>query len=520
MRFQGPHVGVVGVGVQPIAVGLALPVQHQVLQLRRRQFPLLPFLEDVLLEDEAAGDVHHHLASVLQGGFQDGDLLLQVSFTQRRLPHDGLAEDAGRFGQGHGGLPLQHRARGQVEVVIGVPQLVGQRAQAAVDGLVVGEHARLVVAQPHAEGAIHFAGAGLGVYPALAEGPLGQSPQLGREGDELLDDELRRLFVRPFPDTLSHGGEHVIPGQGVQAQGAGLGPQVASEVGERFVRRFHHGVQRLAVHVVYEQHSIQRRVPSPPSGQNVYLALDAVQGRGEGRLGALPGGDLGLVGAAAHLAVGVVGQVAHGAHGQRLLLAVQFQGDQQLRGEVAVQLAPGSAAGQVQLGGQRFFRRGHQVGGLLLGFAQHEGVLAGQCGALDEGCDVQGADPGGEAGVQQGELHRVLLILAVPGLSQLVAGVGGDEAGDVGTQGVRFLQHGVEALDHRFEAVHRRRVERGGFPQADVVLVEQGHQLVNGLDGGLKAGLEFHRFQAGIDGGHVPVGQGVLRCSHSRSSEG
>ena len=81
--------------------------------------------------------------------------------------------------------------------MVGVPQLVGHRADAAEGGLEVGEHARLVLAQGHAEGPIALAQARLGVNPALAKGALGQAAQLGRVAAELLDDELRPFGKTP-----------------------------------------------------------------------------------------------------------------------------------------------------------------------------------------------------------------------------------------------------------------------------------------------------------------------------------
>ena len=49
-----------------------------------------------------------------------------------------------------------------------------------------------------------------------------------------------------------------------------------------------------------------------------------------------------------------------------------------------MQLFPGAAPAQVQLGGQVFFGGRHQVLGALVGFAEVEGVVAGHRRALDE----------------------------------------------------------------------------------------------------------------------------------------
>src|SRR5438046_536726 len=83
------------------------------------------------------------------------------------------------------GAARQHSPLGQGEVVVGDPPFVRQRPPAAEAGLVVGQHARLALAKPPAEGAADFAVARLGVYPVLANGARRQLAQPGRIRAEL-----------------------------------------------------------------------------------------------------------------------------------------------------------------------------------------------------------------------------------------------------------------------------------------------------------------------------------------------
>lgn len=65
MRLGSPHIWVQRRRIQPVTIGLALALQHQLAQLRHRKLARLPPLEDRTLEQEAAGDVHHDLARPL-----------------------------------------------------------------------------------------------------------------------------------------------------------------------------------------------------------------------------------------------------------------------------------------------------------------------------------------------------------------------------------------------------------------------------------------------------------------------
>ena len=102
---------------------------------------------------------------------------------QAGLDHDRLAEDARRLGQGHRRPALQRGAPGQVGVVVGVAELVGQGLHAVEGPVEVEQDPRLVAAHRHAEGAAPLALPGLGVDPPLGQGPVGQRRPAGAEYD-------------------------------------------------------------------------------------------------------------------------------------------------------------------------------------------------------------------------------------------------------------------------------------------------------------------------------------------------
>ena len=72
MRLHGPHEGVELVGVQTVAVGLALRSKHEVVQFLDAEFAPGPLFEDAGLQKEARVDVHHDLRGVLQERVQHG----------------------------------------------------------------------------------------------------------------------------------------------------------------------------------------------------------------------------------------------------------------------------------------------------------------------------------------------------------------------------------------------------------------------------------------------------------------
>jgi len=63
----------------------------------------------------------------------------------------------------------------EVGVVVGVPELVGQRLHAVEGAVEVEQHAAHLALDPHAVGTAHLAGAGLGVQPRLGHRSVHQA---------------------------------------------------------------------------------------------------------------------------------------------------------------------------------------------------------------------------------------------------------------------------------------------------------------------------------------------------------
>src|SRR5579885_2149878 len=230
MRLHRPHIGMELRLVQAIAVSLLLRLQHQRVKLIDRKLALAATLESPALEEEAAGDIHYHLAGPLDRILQNCNLLIPLGPGQGRVRNNRLTEDAGGFGQGHRRLLLQRRAVRQVQIVVAMSQFVGQRAHAVEGRLKVREDARLILAQGSAIRAIDLAGAWLGVDPVFAEGAGGEVREPLRIAAELLNDKFAGLLKLPGLRLLAYGCEDIIPGQLLQAERAGLRAQVAAAV--------------------------------------------------------------------------------------------------------------------------------------------------------------------------------------------------------------------------------------------------------------------------------------------------
>ncbi len=359
--------------------------------------------------------------------------------------------------------------------------------------------------QPHAEGTVPLARAGLGVDPVFGEGTLGKGPHALGEAVELLDDEAGGFGIGPGPAFAGDGGEEIVPGQLLQPQDLGLGPEVAAEVGEGVPGRAQHGVQDGLVDAVVEEGGVQHGGPAPALGQGGDFALDPVEGGGDGHAGPLPHFQLGLVGGLAHGPVGVIGQVAGGAHGHGFFHAVDLHLDRELGGEVALEFGPGAARAQVEFAGQVLLRRGHEVFGLFGAAAQEVGVVRGHVGGQNQGFHVQVPDPGGEPGVQQGVALGHPLIFAHAGLGVVVAGVHGGVADDVGAQGAGAFDQVVEAAKGLF-----KNLDRGAAGAGSACRCPLGQRGRSGLPRlgqmSSNAAANSGGFQGRKGDGHIPMG--------------
>ena len=247
-------------------------------------------------------DVDDHLAGALQVGVEQAEAALGRRGRQPGLDHDRLAEDAGRLGQRHRRLALQRRAFGQIGVVVGVAELVGQRLHAVGRAVEVEQHPRLAAPHRHAEGAAHLAGPRLGVDPLVVRRPArpvrpawASSRRTRRAPGRWRRSRgcARRRCRRPARTGPTTAGRRAWPST------PGLGPQVAAEVGHRRVDRLVHGVEGRRVDAVGEQRRLQRVGPAPAPVHDVGLALGAVERGRQRDRHRLPRHQLGVVGGAA-----------------------------------------------------------------------------------------------------------------------------------------------------------------------------------------------------------------------------
>ena len=141
MAFDGPHVGVQGRFGEAIAVCLALSLEHQGAQFVGRELAVLALFEDAGLEQIATGDVDDDLGRALQGRLEDFDFAVGVGVGEGSVLGEGLAEDAGRLGEGHWGVAVERGVAGQIEVMVGVAELVSQCHDDADGGFVVHQNA-------------------------------------------------------------------------------------------------------------------------------------------------------------------------------------------------------------------------------------------------------------------------------------------------------------------------------------------------------------------------------------------
>ncbi len=509
--------------VDAVEVGAALGVGHQLAEPVDRQHALLALGRHGPLEEEPAVDVDHDLGRAGQVAVEDGQLGAGVVARrcQPGLHHDRLAEDAGGLGQRHRRLALQRRAVGQVGVVVGVAQLVGQGLHAVEAAVEVEQHPADLALHRHAERPAHLARPGLGVEPAIRRPQCATTS--ARRGEKLakaVGHRPGRLVPRE-PLGLcrpARAGPTTAGPDGVAEQRR-LGPVVAGEVGQGGDHRLLHGVERRAVDVVVEQRHVERVGPAPPTVQGVGLALERVEGRGQRDRHRLPRRQLGVEGRPAHGRVGVGGQAPHRAHGQDPRLVLTGEGDRRRVSRAvtspcsfdharppvsASSAARSSSASPIWCSAAAAARRRAKAWSAATGLR------------LDQGGGADRGDPGGEPLVQSGHRGRVGL---EPGLQvggEVRLGAGGHVGVEVGADQPHLLGQLVDAgqdlLDHRdvvvgrvsgLAAPHAVGVERSGQPS---------HRRLDRLLGegelpALQAREQRVRVPAGelVGGGHRPI---------------
>ncbi len=416
--FDGPHVGVQCRFGEAVAVRLALGLEHQGTEFVGRQFTGLALFEHARFEQVATGDVDDDLGGSLERRLEDFDFAVGIGVGECGVLGEGLAEDTGGFGEGHGCIAVERRLAGQVEVMVGVAELVGKGHDTADGWLVVHQDPRFVALQTHAKRTIDLTVARLGVDPAIADGALGECAHPRRVCAELFDNECRRFAEAPRAALGGDRGEQIVPGERCAGpQTAGFGLQIAAEQRERVVRSAQHCIEGGPIHAVVGQRDVECLGVSAPLCQGVDFALDGIERHGKGRRLGLPCSDFGIVGGAARLAVGVV---RHGADGTHWLVALVVT-HAELRCDGAVEPRPCAAATDIELRCECLGFGRHLMERAPAGFFEHEAMGLDIRRLTRQRCDVEAPGPGGQSGRQLTEAHHAAPELALLGLGDVIA---------------------------------------------------------------------------------------------------
>ena len=191
----------------------------------------------------------------------------------------------------------------------------------------------------------------------------------------MLKDKVSGLGKGVARLGLAHRRKNVPPGEGILAQELGLAPEIAPEHGQGIVHGAQHGLEGGAVDTRLVEGLVQGIRATPAGVEQSLGTLDAVHAGGQGLFDRLPRSQFRFIGPAAHTGIGVgPPQVLEDGDGQRLCLALVLELNLDLRGDDALEIAPGTDAAERQFGRQGLLRLAHQVLALLRGLLQIEGV--------------------------------------------------------------------------------------------------------------------------------------------------
>ena len=266
-----------------------------------------------------------------------------------------------------------------------------------------------------------------------------------------------------------HGGEQVVPRQTLfVAQGFCLGLQIPAELGQVLLDGGEHGVQSGPLHVGLLQGSLQGGVVAAQAALVDGLQLDGVQGVGHRSLDGVVGSQFRIESIPAHLGIGAVGQIPHGGK----VGGFSPIGHRHGAGEVLLHLAPGVAAGELQLGHDALSHPGEQVAAGVCQIFQQEAVLAEEIVPGDQRLQI--VDPGGP--VFKGGNGRGALAVKPQNPAQLGAGLG--------IQGVGgLLQLGETRQLHHIPGQRLLQLQPPAQPLGGVSFTQcfyKGFQLVQG----------------------------------------
>ena len=348
--------------VQAVAIGLLLGLHHKAAESVGVHELLLPVGEDHGLKAVAGIDIADDLGGILELALDQSDPLCIIGGGPDRCIHDhALIEGGSGLRQGHGVTLVQGAVIPDALVVESMAQLMGQGHHIGEHTVKIGQNTALADgADAGAESAAPLAVPGIEVDPGIVKGPGHHSSQLFVKSGELLDQVFLGILGGKGGGRFAHGRKQIVPGQAILvAQSLCLGLQVLPELGQVLVHGAQHGLQGLPLHVGIEQSPVQRRLITPELALGDGLQLDGVQRMGHRLLDGFIAGDLRLVGILTDLGIRIVGQVPDGRQiGGRAPI-----GNGHGAGQIALELAPGAAAGHTHFCHDRFGFAAHLIAG-------------------------------------------------------------------------------------------------------------------------------------------------------------
>ena len=315
MALAHPHIGMQAVVIQAVAIALLLGFQHELAEGIRIHEHLLAALKDHLLKAEAGVNVADDLGSVLQLGFDQGDLLRLVRcLADSRGHYHTLVKGGGSLRQRHGVVVVQRAVILDALIVEGMAQFVGQSDHIGEHTVKIGEDTALAQAfHTGTECAAGLAISGIEVDPGVVIGGRYHLGQFTVEFGEQVDQIFPGVLGGELGGGSAHGGEQIIPGQTVfMSQCFALGLQILPELGQILVHSSQHGVQGFPLHVGVLQRPLQGRGVATELTIGNSLQLDGIQGKGHGILNAVIALQLCLVSGLSHSAVGIIGKIPNG----------------------------------------------------------------------------------------------------------------------------------------------------------------------------------------------------------------
>ena len=347
MALAGPHVGMPDLRIQSVAVAGFLGPEHGVFQFIHAHGVILPGVNDLLLEQKTAVDVDHRLGGFHQPVLQQVQAFFGPAALQHLPAEHGLVENARGFRQGHRLIAHHVGKTGHAAVVPAVAQLMGQGAYIGEAALEIGHHQAAVREMDGgAESAAGFAFPGIEINPPAVKGVADEGGHVRGKFAHLPHQNFPGILHGELLCAFSDRREQIVEGKPVLvAQQAGLGLQVAAEMGQVFPDRCPQGVQRFAVHAAVRQGHIQNGVEVTGLRQGAGFHLDAVQAVAHGKLHFGIGSDFSVIGILPDSGIRIIGLAAYAGQREFLIPVVHHQRGVQL----VPQLAEGFPSGKLHL---------------------------------------------------------------------------------------------------------------------------------------------------------------------------